>query len=112
MKQLSGKFVLRLDPKLHSSLQEFAKRRKLSLNQFCIERLLGNVGQGTEFGLALLEAISHALKIYGDELIGIVFFGSWARREQREGSDIDLLFVLEEGISIKRELYNQWEEIE
>jgi len=110
----SGKFVLRLDPKLHASLQLGANRKGLSLNQFCVERLLGGGDlRGNEpFQTELIRALYRATQIHPNDLEGLILFGSWARGEQREGSDIDLLVVLREGVSIKRDLYRQWEKVE
>lgn len=36
------------------------------------------------------------LEVFGDNLISLILFGSWARGEQRPDSDIDILIVLEE----------------
>ena len=113
MKKLSGKFVLRIDPKLHVFLQHWANQQELSLNQYCTERLLGGVGRGhPQFQSALLGALYDAIRIHGKDLEGVLLFGSWARGEQREGSDIELLIVLREGVAIKRELYRKWEKTE
>lgn len=113
MQKLSGKFVLRLDPILHELLQQWAHQQSLSLNQICVERLSGSVGRNNpEFQSALLRALYEAWKIHGEKLEGLVLFGSWARGEQREGSDIDLLVVLQEGVSIKRDLYRKWDVVE
>lgn len=40
------------------------------------------------------EIVNAFLKIYGDDLVSLVLFGSYARGEQRKDSDIDLLVVL------------------
>ncbi|ADB86229.1 nucleotidyltransferase domain-containing protein [Saccharolobus islandicus] len=42
------------------------------------------------------ELVDAFLKVYGDDLIYLVLFGSYARGEQRRDSDIDLLVVLKE----------------
>ena len=42
------------------------------------------------------ELVDAFLKVYGDDLISLVIFGSYARGEQRRDSDIDLLIVLKE----------------
>ncbi|ACP37316.1 nucleotidyltransferase domain-containing protein [Saccharolobus islandicus] len=42
------------------------------------------------------ELVDAFLKVYGDDLISLVLFGSYARGEQRRDSDIDLLVVLKE----------------
>jgi len=111
MQKPSGKFVLRIDPKLHTCLQKWANSKKVSLNQYCLERLLAGVGaEHPSFQSMLIDAFFQATQIHGNDLEGIILFGSWARGEQREGSDIDLLVVLKRGLSIKRELYRKWDE--
>ena len=78
-----------------------------------MERLLGGLGNDNpEFQPALLTALYQAVRIHGKDLEGVVLFGSWARGEEREGSDIDLLVVLREGTAIKRELYRKWDKAE
>jgi hypothetical protein len=42
-------------------------------------------------------------------LEGLVLFGSAARREMWEHSDVDLLVVLRRGAAINRELYSMWD---
>ncbi|NBX91940.1 MAG: toxin-antitoxin system HicB family antitoxin [Proteobacteria bacterium] len=111
MQKPSGKFVLRISPKLHTCLQKWANGKKVSLNQYCLERLLAGVGaEHPSFQSTLIDALFQATQIHGNDLEGIILFGSWARGEQREGSDIDILVVLKQGLSIKRELYRKWDE--
>lgn len=113
MKKASGKFVLRIPEKFHAFLQKEATTKKISLNQHCNDRLLGGLGiSDPGFDAILVEALFEAIRIHGQELEGIVLFGSWARGEQVEGSDIDLLIVLRQGIKIRRELYRKWEKVE
>lgn len=113
MKTPSGKFVLRIPEKFHAFLQKGAASKYISLNQHCMDRLLGGMGvRNPQFESALIDSLFEALQIHGDDLEGVVLFGSWARGEQREGSDIDLLVVLREGKVIKRELYRKWEKNE
>jgi len=45
-----------------------------------------------------------------EELVGVVLFGSAARGDATEGSDIDLLLVMKPGMKIVRGLYHQWED--
>jgi len=42
----------------------------------------------------LKECAGELEKLLGDELVGFVLFGSWARGEAREDSDVDVLVVL------------------
>jgi predicted nucleotidyltransferase len=56
------------------------------------------------------QAVQRATLIVGGGLIGVVLFGSWARREAREGSDVDLLVVVDRSVSLSRELYATWDQ--
>ncbi|MBP1356876.1 MAG: nucleotidyltransferase domain-containing protein [Sulfolobus sp.] len=42
------------------------------------------------------DIVSAFLEVFGDDLVSIVLYGSYARGEQRRDSDIDLLIVLNE----------------
>jgi predicted nucleotidyltransferase len=53
----------------------------------------------------LLEAIKGRLKdVYGDRLRGVVLYGSYARGEEEEDSDIDLLVLLSGPVAFGEEL--------
>ena len=102
----SGRFLLRVDPKLHGALRAAAQESGLSLNEYCARKLAtpgGNVaGPATA-------ALGRAISIVEDALIGVVAFGSWARGELAEGSDVDLLMVVESRLAITRDLYRRWD---
>jgi hypothetical protein len=82
------------------------------LNEYCRRTLEDSVA-GTEPenpgkpGGGWLETVRGFL---GEELIGVVLFGSAARGEQREGSDVDLLIVLQPSTPLNRKLYRRWDE--
>lgn len=97
---LSGKFVLRLDPKIHKALKEEAKARGESLNSLCLQKIQ-NKAQPE------MEIIPEVVKEFTP--LGILLFGSTARGEATERSDIDLLIILPETQSISRQLYLQWD---
>jgi predicted nucleotidyltransferase len=42
-------------------------------------------------------------------LLGVVAFGSWARNQMVEGSDVDLLMVVRSEVQIRRSLYRTWD---
>lgn len=102
----SGRFLLRLDPALHAALREEAEARGLSLNGYCA-RKLATACEPLEGGLA--EAVERSLAVFGEGLVGVVVYGSWARGEAAVGSDVDLLVVVESDLPITRELYRRWD---
>ena len=110
----SGKFVLRLDPKLHVSLRTASKKLGLSLNGFCERQLKLALGlaqhseQATQFGIPFGK-LQSALQDAGLDVRGCIVFGSMARGEALPSSDIDLLFVLPPGTSPEREHYRRWD---
>ena len=55
--------------------------------------------------------INIAKEIAGDALLSVLLFGSFARGEVGDGSDIDLLLVIESAVELKRRLYSSWDEI-
>jgi predicted nucleotidyltransferase len=102
----SGRFVLRIDAGLHAALRESARRAGISLNQLAARKLAlpgGDVG-----GLAGA-TVDHAAKLFGARLIAVAVFGSWARRELADESDVDLLVVLHADVAISRALYRRWD---
>lgn len=105
-KSPSGRFVLRIEPELHATLRRAAQDADLSLNEYCARKLaaLGNRGIGP-----FEEAIRQASTTFGKQLVGVVVYGSWARDELAERSDVDLLVVLSADLAITRELYRAWD---
>jgi len=58
--------------------------------------------------LKMLLAASKELKeAIGDEFIGLALFGSWARNEAKNNSDVDVFIVLKtlEGLNIRSKIY-------
>lgn len=104
----SGRFLLRLDPGLHAALREAARAEDVSLNEYCVRKLAAPVGSLTSSSAAVA-AVRRCASFFGGDLIAVVAFGSWARGEATEGSDVDLLAVVEDGIALTRELYRRWE---
>ncbi len=104
----SGRFVLRIAPGLHAALRAAAAEAGVSLNDYCARKLAAPVGD-----LAALEgaskAVERAASIFGERLVGIAAFGSWARRQAADGSDVDLLVVVEGSVALTRELYRAWD---
>jgi predicted nucleotidyltransferase len=109
----SGKFILRLPPRIHAALRGEASRRGISLNAVCQQVLeefvSGETRAGTVQGDALA-VVSETRGFLGGSLAGIVLFGSVARGEQTAGSDVDLLIVLNSDRALARSLYSEWDE--
>jgi predicted nucleotidyltransferase len=109
----SGRFVLRLPPGIHQALRKEALRKRMSLNAVCKMALEAYVSSNTRLGpeeTAIPSIVARIQQILGDALIGVVLFGSAARGESREGSDIDLLIVVRGDKALSRNLYSLWDE--
>ena len=107
-KRPSGRFVLRIDPRLHAALRAAAEAAGTSLNDYCARKLAaapGNLGDP-----AAAAAVERAAGLCAEALVGVAVFGSWARDQLAELSDVDLLVVIEAGTEITRALYERWDE--
>jgi predicted nucleotidyltransferase len=102
----SGTFVLRLNPELHAVLRQEAAAAETSLNDWCGRLLAAPGGAGVAGATEILVALRHR---FGDDLLGVVAYGSFVRGEMATGSDVDLLVVLADGVKITRALYREWE---
>lgn len=102
----SGRFVLRLKPRLHGLLRDEAEAAGTSLNEWCSRGLAAPGAAGLAAASDVVVAIRAGL---GGDLLGLVVYGSFARGEQTAGSDVDLLVVLASRVTITRSLYRQWE---
>jgi len=109
--------VLRLEPAFHERLRRLAAQRGRSLNQLCVE-LLRRAALPDGAGASPLEVggevvpgglVAAVAARWGEQLEGVVLFGSAARGEGWEHSDVDLLVVLRRGAAITRELYSIWD---
>jgi hypothetical protein len=110
---VSGKFVLRLPPEQHAALQDLAGATGVSLNTLCRQALTEFLGRtlwktGTENPE---EPLLRSLRqMFDTSLLGVLLFGSVARGEEHDGSDIDLLIVIARERPLARLLYRQWDE--
>ena len=102
----SGRFVLRIDRKLHAALRESAKHAGLSLNEFCARKLASPTASLPD---PLMEAVRRAAEVTGQALVGVVAFGSWARDQAGPTSDLDLLVPIEREAPITRDIYHRWD---
>lgn len=109
----SGKFVLRTGAKLHARLRTAALKSGLSLNQLCLNLLESRLkrSQILPQGFDWLQDILSSIPKLNLEIEGIILFGSAARGDFTEKSDIDLLIVLNKTASLSTELYRKWDEI-
>jgi len=105
----SGRFLLRIDPSLHAALRQAAAAHGISLNTLCTRRLARPMGARLGFPAAS-ETIQRANDLIGTRLIGMAVFGSWARGEPTDTSDVDVLVVVDENVTITRALYRRWDE--
>lgn len=104
----SGRFLLRVDPALHALLKAAARDLGLSFNDYCARKLTAPVDAAAlaDDGAAV---VRRAIDLYGPRLAGVVVFGSWARGEAGDTSDVDLLVVLEQRVPLVRALYAPWD---
>jgi len=105
----SGRFLLRVDPGLHAALRAAAARMGLSLNDYCA-RKLATPGTSLVASGDAIAAVQRSASLVGAALVGVVAFGSWARAEIRDGSDVDLLVVVDDVVPLSRDLYRRWDE--
>ncbi len=103
----SGRFLLRIDPSLHATLRMAADQTGLSLNEYCARKLAGG---GVGLGDPGWQAVERAAAVVGRALMGAAVYGSWARGEPMETSDVDVLVVVEGSTPITRALYRRWDE--
>jgi predicted nucleotidyltransferase len=101
--------LLRIDPSVHAALRAAASASGLSLNEYCGRKLAAPVGELSSFENAAA-AVKRAAVVAGDALVGVVAFGSWARSELHDASDIDLLVVVDHTLELSRDLYRRWDE--
>jgi predicted nucleotidyltransferase len=104
--QPSGKFVLRIDPGLHAALRAAAEASGSSLNEYCARKLASPGWGGDPAASAVIE---RAASLFGSGLVGVLVFGSWARGEATEGSDVDVLVVVGADVELSRALYRAWD---
>ena len=113
MKRLSGRFVLRTSPEIHASAKRRAAQLDISLNELCLraveayltqDRTIEDLDSYVESSL-----VSRAKQHMGNNLEGLLLFGSTARGESRDGSDVDLLIVVSPDLTLTRQLYTRWD---
>ena len=104
----SGKFVLRLPSDLHKTIKDRAFQEGVSLNDICLQFIEAGLLSFSPVSRLHQQVQENAKRLYGDRFIGLLLFGSQARGEAHDKSDIDLLLVLDNSIPVCRELYKDW----
>ena len=108
-KSHSGKFILRLNPAVHRSLKIQAQTLGISLNELCASKLSSSLKEKDNQALANDKLLSQLFLEFGEDLNGIILFGSVANGSARANSDVDYLVVLSESIKITRSLYGNFD---
>jgi predicted nucleotidyltransferase len=104
----SGRFLLRLGAGLHAALKQAARVSGLSLNDYCARKPAAPMGIAARHGA--IDAVDRAAALAGDALVGLVVFGSWARGDLTDSSDVDVLVVVDRSLRLTRALYRQWDQ--
>jgi len=102
----SGRFVLRLPPRLHARLAQSARKAGLSLNEHCMRSLARAEAQPES---PVNDIVAAAIEQLGPGLVGAAIFGSYARGEAGPASDVDVLFVVSDDVEVTRSLYDPWD---
>jgi hypothetical protein len=117
MKQPSGKFVIRMSGALHGRLKNEAMQTGQSLNQLCVAKLQEDGQHCASPGDAAAQAsliptdfLDKIVRRWHGDIVGLILFGSAARGDATEDSDIDLLLVMRPEVKIARGLYRLWDE--
>ena len=105
--RLQAASFVRIEPSLHASLRARARSEGISLNRYCA-RELGS--PRSELPPPAAAVVGRAHSMLGEALLGVVVFGSWARGEPSWESDLDVLLIAGDQVSISRSLYRQWDD--
>ena len=102
---MSKSFVLRLDPKLFEELRHQAAVQQSSINAYCVSLLKKSKSSAAQ----LDTTVDHLRSEFGGDLLAVVLFGSAARGTQTISSDVDLMIVLKDDVTIGKALYRRWD---
>jgi predicted nucleotidyltransferase len=108
-REASGRFLLRVRPGLHAALRAAARGAGLSLNDYCARKLAAPAGNPTALAGATA-VVERAAELFGEDLLAVVAYGSWARGEATAASDVDVLVVVAPTAPLTRALYRRWDE--
>lgn len=104
----TARFLLRLPKGLYAALQRAAAESALSLNEYCIRRLATS-GPIAANHASAADVVNRALAVAGDDVVGVIVYGSWARGSAGPGSDLDVLVVVDRKRELTRTLYADWD---
>ncbi len=106
--QSTKRVLLRLPAGVHAALESAARSAGLSFNEYCARRLAApsTVHAVSDDGL---RAINTAAALFGEALVAVVLYGSWATGRASASSDVDLFVVLERSVPLTRDLYRRWD---
>lgn len=99
--------LFRLPGGLHAQVKERARALGISVNTL-LERFVAEGLRRDSMSDDVREVIGGAKARLGDKYLGLVLFGSRARGDASQGSDTDLLIIVDRAIPIRRELYRNW----
>jgi predicted nucleotidyltransferase len=124
MKSAPSTLILRIPSSLHRRLKQEARWAGTSLNRHCLGLLGGKAVESPARGPVLAPSPPHgtslrtrvlheladlALETVGEEVDGLVLFGSLARGQETASSDVDLLIVLGRSVALDRDVYSRWQ---
>jgi len=124
MKSKLATLILRIPSSLHQQLKQDARSADASLNKYCQNLLSRSMREPSPEKASipmtfevdrsrrtelLRDLSAQALDALGNNVEGLVLFGSYARGRQTANSDIDLLVVLDSGMTLDRDIYSQWQ---
>ncbi len=105
-----ARVLLRLPTILHRTLAEAATGEGLSFNEYCIRKLADPAPTaGMAASVLRARVVDAARALHGDQLVGVVVIGSWARAEATATSDVDVLIVVDPALPLTRALYRTWD---
>jgi predicted nucleotidyltransferase len=110
-RDIISEFILRVPSLLHKKLKDLAYQNNCSLNSYCKLLLEKAIQAGSNDNAAWTDIVKYLTKTFKDNFVGLVLFGSVARNEANDASDVDLLVVLDNSCSLNREIYRAWDDM-
>ena len=102
------RILLRLPTALHLRVQGKAQLLRASMNSVLVQAIEQGLSVGNAEKTNPL-IIKMACEQFGGAFIGLLMYGSRARGDAYEGSDTDLLLVVDHTVRIERDLYRLWD---